>query len=82
MKIIITESQYKKISGNKVLLEQYNPDRLYSKEHIVRVLKNAPRNLKSYIKSLDNIPCIGPNGESTICTKIPEIVYVYMTGRY
>ena len=68
--------------SESVIMEQFNPDKLYSKEHIVRVLKKGPRELRSIIKKLEDIPCVNPNGEQTTCTKIPEIVHVYLTGRY
>lgn len=67
--------------SESVITEQFNPDRLYPKDYIVRVLKNGPRELRSIIKQLQDIPC--SNGkEETVCTKIPEIVHVYLTGRY
>lgn len=68
--------------SESIILEQFNPDKLYSKEHIVRVLKKAPKELKPILKKLEDIPCVNPNGEPTTCVKIPEIVHVYLTGRY
>lgn len=68
--------------SESVISEQFNPDKLYSKEHIVRVLKNGPRELRPILKKLQDIPCVNGNGEQTVCTKIPEIVHVYLTGRY
>ena len=38
--------------------------------------------LKQIAKNLPNIPCENDNGERTICTKIPETIHVYLTGRY
>jgi hypothetical protein len=65
-----------------VITEQFNPDKLYSKEHIVRILKKGPRELKSITSKLQGIPCVDRNGKETVCVKIPEIIYVYLTGRY
>lgn len=93
MKYIISQSQYKKLwehiepervsnLSESIILEQYNSDRLYPKEYVIRVLKTAPRELKHLRKNLLDIPCVNGNGEETVCTKIPENLYVYMTGRY
>jgi uracil phosphoribosyltransferase len=66
----------------KALNEQYEQDRLYPKEYIVKVLRSGPKELKHIIKKLPSIPCSNAKGEETICTKIPEVVQVYLTGRY
>lgn len=65
-----------------VLNEQFNSERLYPKEYILRVLKNAPKELKYIKKQLQDIPCSNDKGQETICTKIPETLFVYLTGRY
>lgn len=77
MKIVISESQY-----NTLLNEQYNPDKLYPRENVVNRLKKAPREIRSYAKDLPSIPCTDGQGNETICTKIPEVVYIFFTGRY
>lgn len=77
MKIVISESQY-----NTLLNEQYNPDKLYPRENVVNRLKKAPREMRKYAKDLPSIPCTDSQGNETICTKIPEVVYIYFTGRY
>ncbi len=81
MKLRLTES---KLIGliKKVLNEQYDGDRLYPKEYIVKVLRSGPQELKHLIKKLPSIPCSNGKGKETICTKIPEVVQVYLTGRY
>ena len=66
----------------KVLKEQYEQDRLYPKEYIVKVLRSGPQELKHLIKKLPSIPCSNGKGQETICTKIPEVVQVYLQGRY
>jgi hypothetical protein len=68
--------------NESVLVEQFDPERLYPKQEIIRLLKGAPRELKEISKNLPNIPCENDKGERTICTKIPETIHVYLTGRY
>ena len=68
--------------AESVITEQYDSDRLYPKEYILRVLNNGPRELKYIKKQLQDIPCVNGNGEQSVCTKIPEILHVYLTGRY
>lgn len=65
-----------------VLKEQYEPDRLYPREYIVKVLRRGPRELKRYIKDLPSIECTDGNGNNNICTRIPEVIWVYLSGRY
>jgi hypothetical protein len=77
MKIIISETQY-----CKLILEYYNPDKLYLKDYVIDRLKRAPRELKKYIKGLPTIPCEDSEGNERICTKIPEVIYVYFSGNY
>jgi len=77
----LRESQLVKLV-RKVLKEQYEEDRLYPKEYIVKVLRSGPQELKHLIKKLPSIPCSNGKGEETICTKIPEVVQVYLSGRY
>jgi hypothetical protein len=62
--------------------EQYHGDRLYPKSYIISILKNAPKELRSYIPKLQDIACENDKGQKTFCTRIPENIYVYLTGRY
>ena len=80
MKYVITERQQRILE--KTINEQFDSERLYPKEEIIRLLKGAPRELKQITKNLPSIPCENDNGVKTICTKIPETVHVYLTGRY
>ena len=80
MKYVITERQHRILE--KTINEQFDSERLYSKKEILRLLKGAPRELKQIAKNLPNKPCENNNGERTICTKIPETIHVYLTGRY
>ena len=80
MKYVITERQHRILE--KTINEQFDSERLYPKNEILRLLKGAPIELKQIAKNLPNIPCENDNGERTICTKIPETIHVYLTGRY
>lgn len=78
MKIRITESQY-----NKILTESYyDPNKLYPKQYIENVTRNAPRNIKNVVKGLEVIGCTDRNGNMTQCVRIPEVLFVYISGRY
>lgn len=78
MKIKITESQY-----NKIITESYyDSDKLYSKQYIENVTRNASRDIKNLVKGLEVIGCTDKNGNMTQCVKIPEVLFVYISGRY
>lgn len=76
MIILITEEQFKLIN------EHYDRDQLYNRDYIVNKLKKGPKELKKYINKLPEIPCEDENGNTFICTKIPEVIYVYLKGNY
>lgn len=65
-----------------VILEQYDSEKLYKKEYVIGRLKTGPKELRKYIKTLPEINCIDSNGNPQICTKVPEVIYIYLTGRY
>lgn len=81
MKIKLRSKQRMHESKNLVV-EQFDSERLFPKDYILRVLKTAPKELKYIKKQLQDIPCSNDKGQETICTKIPEILFVYLTGRY
>ena len=64
------------------ITEQFNREQLYRREDVVRMLIGAPAELRRMVKKLPSIPCENDKGEKTICTKIPETIHVYLTGRY
>lgn len=68
--------------GGVMINEEYDSERLYKREFIVSRLKDAPKELRSYISKLPRIPCENDLGERSICTKIPEVLYVYFRGDY
>ena len=55
----------------KMINESYDPNRLYSRNHVAYRLKMAPRELRRYIKELPHIDCVDANGNQHVCTKIP-----------
>jgi hypothetical protein len=63
-------------------MEGYDRDRLYPKEFVIRELRIGPKHLRKYINNLPEIPCRNSDGKETTCTRIPEVIYVYLTGRY
>ena len=85
MKILISESQYK-----NVLKEYYERDKLYHRESLVKrlLVKNqkgyfvAPKEIRDIIEKLPYLDCYGQQGNKQTCTKIPEVLYVYLNGRY
>ena len=78
MKIKITESQY-----NKIITESYyDSDKLYSKQYIENVTRNANRDIKNIVKGLEIIGCTDRSGNMTQCVRIPEVLFVYISGRY
>ena len=78
MKIILTESQYKKILDESY----YDRNKLYSKQCIENVTRNANRDIKNIVKGLEVIGCTDNRGNMTQCVKIPEVLFVYISGRY
>jgi hypothetical protein len=77
MKIVISESQL-----TSIIKEHYDSDKLYSMESVVNRLKKGPREMRKYIKDLPSIPCTDGQGNETTCTKILEVLYVYLMGKY
>jgi hypothetical protein len=77
-KIKITESQY-----NKLLTESYyDPNKLYNKQYIENVTRNASREIRNIVNSLQVVGCNDNNGNFTQCVRIPEFLFVYISGRY
>ena len=66
----------------KILKEYYDENKLYDKNYVINRLKNAPYNLRKHIKDLPSIPCFDSQGNEKLCTKVPEVVYDYLSGRY
>lgn len=80
-KLILTESEMVSLI-KKIISEQYNPDKLYNRNYVIDRLHNGPRELRRYIKELPHIDCYDNKGVKHVCTKIPEVIYVYLSGKY
>lgn len=60
----------------------YNPDKLYSKLFINTIMRKAPYELKLMANRLPEYDCVDKNGNLNICVKIPEVIFVYIKGKY
>jgi len=78
MKIIINEKQYKTILRESY----YDSDKLYSKQYIENVTKDANRDIRNIVRSLEVIGCNDSKGNLTQCVRVPEVLFVYISGRY
>ena len=65
-----------------IIKEQFNAENVYPKSEVLKLLKGAPKELRDMIKTLPSIPCENDKGVKTICTRISENIWVYLTGRY
>jgi hypothetical protein len=77
----LTESEMVSLI-ERIINEQYNSEKLYSRAYVVDRLHGAPRELRRYIKDLPHIDCTDNKGNKHVCTKIPEVIHVYLSGRY
>lgn len=69
--------------GNKSINESYfNSDKLYNKSYIDSVTKNADRNIKRIVNNLEVVKCKDKDNNTSDCVRIPEVVFVYINGRY
>jgi hypothetical protein len=68
--------------NENIIKEEYDGNRLYPKDEILRLLKGAPKEIRQAARKLPNVECENDKGQRTICTKIPQTIYVYLTGRY
>lgn len=67
----------------KILKESYyDSNKLYSKKYIEDVTRTSDRNIKRIVKNLDVIKCIDKKNNPTECVRIPEVLFVYINGKY
>lgn len=66
----------------KIIKEQHDSKKLYSRNYVVNRLKDGPKELKKYIKELPHIECSDAQGNKHVCTTIPEVIHIFLTGRY
>ena len=78
---MLTESQYTRLIENQSESE-WNSDKLYEREKIVKLLKKGPKYMQDYIKKLPHIRTQNEEGNIKIATRIPQTVYQYLTGNF
>jgi len=67
----------------KILKESYyDSNKLYSKKYIEDVTRTSDRNIKRIVKNLDVIECLDKSNNPNECVRIPEVLFVYINGRY
>lgn len=66
----------------RILREVYESQKLYPVVQIYSGIRNAPYEVKKIVSNLEAIPCINQKGEKAMCFRIPEVLYVYLTGKY
>ena len=77
----LTESEMITLIEN-IIKETHDSKKLYSREYVVNRLKRGPRELRAYIKELPFIDCTDSQGVQHVCTTIPEVVHVFLSGKY
>ena len=78
---MLTESQYTRLIENQSESE-WNSDKLYEREKIVKLLKKGPKYMQDYIKKLPHIRTQNEEGNIKIATRIPQTVYQYLIGNF
>lgn len=76
--IKLTESQLEKIINESF----YDSNKLYNKQYIENSTRNAPKNIKNIVNSLEVIGCVDGTGNLNQCVRIPEVLFIYINGRY
>jgi ribosomal protein S7 len=81
-KLRLTESELISLVERIINEQMYNSKKLYSREYVVNKLTYGPRELRKIIKELPYLECFDNNGKSHVCTRIPQVVYEYLEGKY
>lgn len=79
--IRLTESEMVSLVKN-IVKEHFDSQKLYSRDYVIHRLKNGPRELREYIKRLPFIDCTDSQGNKHVCTTVPEVVYIYLSGKF
>ena len=66
----------------KILSEQYDSERIYDKNLLMKKLSSAPRHIKQIASKLKEFSCSEDLRDNKTCVRIPEVIFVYLTGRY
>ncbi len=75
---------------NDTIMEYYDRDKLYLKEPLIRKLTMkdgrgrflTPKNIRDHINNLPDIEVEDSFGNVKVYTKVPEVIQVYLSGRY
>jgi hypothetical protein len=75
---------------NDTIMEYYDRDKLYLKEPLIRKLTMkdgkgrflTPKNIRDHINNLQDIEVEDSFGNVRVYTKVPEVIQVYLSGRY
>lgn len=67
---------------SKILKENYEKTKLYPVEMIYANMAGAPTEIKKIVSNLQPVACQNEKGEKRTCFRIPEVLYVYFSGRY
>lgn len=82
--------EFKKSELVSLITEYYDREKLYHRESLVKrlLMKDkkgyyvAPKSIRDYVETLPYIECYDSQGNKQTCTKIPEVIYVYLQGMY
>lgn len=80
--IKLTESELIDLVKKVITEEYYDRDKLWNRDYVANRLMTGPRQMRRWAKDLPEYACVDKNGNDAICTKIPEVVFVFLTGRY
>ena len=81
MKVILTESQYSRLIENHSEGE-WDSQKLYEREKVVKLLKKGPKYIREYIKKLPHIEVQNDEGDVKIATRIPQTIHQYLFGNF
>ena len=81
MKVILTESQYTRLIENQSEGE-WDGQKLYEREKVVKLLKKGPKYIREYIKKLPHIEVQNDEGDVKIATRIPQTIHQYLFGNF
>lgn len=81
MKVMLTESQYTRLVENQSEGE-WDSQKLYEREKVVKLLKKGPKYIREYIKKLPHIEVQNDEGDLKIATRIPQTIHQYLFGNF
>ena len=81
MKVMLTESQYNRLIENESE-GQWDSNKLYEREKVVKLLRKGPKYIQEYIKKLPHIKVQNDEGDVKIATRLPQTVHQYLFGNF